>query len=57
MDMILGIPFILAKGSSPFASPQLLTYWLIGGNEVVNELYLLRGHNNPLDPAPRGARR
>jgi len=55
--MILGIPFILAKGSWPFGLPQLLTYWLTSGNELVNELYLLSRHNNLLDPAARGARR
>jgi len=57
MDVILGIPFILAKGPSPFALPQLLTYWPTAGNELVNELYLLSRHNNPLDPAAHGARR
>jgi len=55
--MILGIPFILAKGSSPFALPQLLTYWPTAGNELVNEFYLLSRHNNLLGPAPRGALR
>jgi len=53
--MILGIPFIIAKGSSPFALPQLLTYWPTAGNELVNKLYLLSRHNNTLDPAARGA--
>ncbi len=52
MDMILGILFILAKGSWPFALPQLLTYSLTDGNEHVNELYLLSCHNNPVDTLP-----
>ncbi len=54
MDMILRILFILAKGCSPFALPQLVTYWLTGGDDIVNELYLLSRHNNPLDPAMTG---
>jgi len=47
MDMILGILFILAKGSWPFALPQLVTYWLTGGDELVNELYLPRPPQQP----------
>ncbi len=51
MDMILGILFI-AKGSWAFALLQLLTYWLTSANELVDELYLLSCHNNPVDTLP-----
>jgi len=34
-----------------------LTYSLTGGDEIVDKLYLVSSHDNPLDAAPLAARR